>query len=507
MVRHGDHAAPRTGRHASGPPSGTLAFLFTDIEGSTRLLESLGPAYPIALRAHRAILRASFDRWGGTEVDTQGDSFLAAFARASDAVSCALEAQLALHAHVWPDGAALRVRMGIHVGEAIAEDKGYVGMEVHRGARIAAAGHGGQILLSQAAAAVTRGQLANGTELEDLGVHELKDLPAPERIFQLLHTDLPRNFPRLVTRDLPNNLPVQVSSFVGREAEVAAIGRQLTGHAVRLLTLTGPGGTGKTRLALRAAEAVVPDFDDEVYFVDLVSTSETGAALASISDAVGVRKAPEQSALELLKHHLRAARSLLVLDNFEQVMSAAGAMADLLQACPGLQMLVTSREPLHLRAEHVIPVPPLSLPPVAATGDVEELMRFEAVRLFVERARAVQPDFAVTHDNAQAVGEICRRVDGLPLAIELATARLNLFSPEALRERLESGSPSCIRGRATSPHATRRCAQPSSGATTCSGRATSASLVSSRCSAGAASTTSRRSSPPSGQQRDSGTMR
>ena len=417
---------------------GTVAFLFTDIEGSTRLVERLGEAYADVLREQREIMRGSFARWGGSEIDTQGDSFFVVFGRASDAVSCAHDAQVALAGHSWPANESVKVRMAVHAGEALAEGGGYVGMEVHRGARIMAAGHGGQVLLSQAAAVLVRDQLTEGTALVDLGEHELKDVPQAERIFQLVHPKLQTAFPPLRTLGRRHNLPAPPSTFVGRKHELASITRELASHSTRLLTLLGPGGTGKTRLALQAAEALIPRFDDGVFLVDLASATEAETALALIAHSIGVEPTREEPVLEQLTQHLGAARCLLVLDNFEQVSSAAPSIARLLEGCPALRLLITSREPLHVRAEQVFAVQPLSLPSGDTGRAAPDLTRFEAIQLFVERARAVQPDFRLTDDNAAAVLDICRRVDGLPLAIELATARLNLFSPEALRDRLSS---------------------------------------------------------------------
>ncbi len=421
-------------------PRGTVTFLFTDVEGSTRLLNQLGDAYTQVLLDHRAILRSSIERWRGVEVDTQGDSFFVAFARMSDAVACALEGQRALEAHDWPAGTRLRVRMAIHSGDADVVGSGYVGIEVHRAARVMAAGHGGQILLSTSASVMAQDQLPEGATLVELGEYRLRDLDNTERLFQLAHADLVADFPPLRTLDYrPSNLPMPASAFVGREQQLQEIGGLLLADAIRLVTLTGPGGTGKTRLALRAAAAHLERVLDGVFFVDLAPVTEVEAALAAIGQVIGVTQAREQPWLEGLKARLRHEPVLLLLDNFEQVTPAVGAMAELLEACPRLKLLITSREALHIRGEHLVPVPPMSLPTERGSGrSADELSRFEAIQLFVERARAVRPRFRLTDDNSAAVVEICRRLDGLPLAIELATARINLFSPEALRDRLVS---------------------------------------------------------------------
>ena len=418
-------------------PTGTVAFLFTDIAGSTRLLDALGAgAYAAALADHRRILRDAFERWNGSEIDTQGDSFFVAFPRVSDAAQCALDAQRGLAAHVWPAGGSISVRMAVHAGEALSHDGSYVGMEVHRGARIMAAGHGGQILISSAAAALLSNQLPEGASLLDLGEQDLKDLSQPETVFQLLHPALPATFPSLGTAVSRRMLPAQSSAFIGREEAVQEIGTLLQDPLVRLVTLVGPGGTGKTRLALRVAETATPWFADGVFFVDLAPATDTSAALALIVQALGRTLSKEQFAIDVLKRHLATTSSLLLLDNFEQVTVAAGAVAELIEACPRLTLLATSREPLHIRAEHVYPVRSMELPPADAGVGEAEIGAFEAIQLFVERARAVKPDFRMTDENAAAVLEICRRLDGLPLAIELATARLRLFSPEGLRDRL-----------------------------------------------------------------------
>ena len=418
-------------------PSGTVAFLFTDIAGSTRLLEALGTeAYARVLADHRRILRGAFERWRGSEISTQGDSFFVAFSRVSDAIQSAVEAQLGLADHDWPGGESVQVRMAVHAGEALSQEGEYVGMEVHRGARIMAAGFGGQVLLSSAAAALVRDQLPDGVGLSDLGEQVLKDLPQPERVFQVTHAGLQPFFPPQLTAAAPVNLPAQASAFIGRQELLTQIAELLEDSQVRLVTLTGPGGTGKTRLALRVAEAHASRYPDGVRFVDLAPATETSAALALIIQALGQTLGREQSAIELLKHALGSTRTLLLLDNFEQVTAAATAVAELLQACAGLTVLATSREPLHIRAERVVPVRAMSLPPADASAADTDLGAFEAIQLFVERARAVVPDFRMTDENAAAILEICRRLDGLPLAIELATARLKLFSPEGLRDRL-----------------------------------------------------------------------
>jgi predicted ATPase/class 3 adenylate cyclase len=422
------------------PASGTLIFLFTDVEGSTRLWERFPQAMKAALEHHDGILHAAVAAADGQVVKTTGDGMMAVFSSAAAAMDACLAAQRDLAAGPWGATGPLRVRMGLHAGEAATRSSDYFGPVVNRTARIMAAGHGGQVLLSAAAAELVADRLPEGAGLRDLGLHRLKDLGRPERLLQLLHPDLADGFPPLATLDRrPNNLPTQTSTFVGRDAELEEVGRRLGDEAVRLLTLTGPGGTGKTRLALRAAAGEADRFEDGVFFVDLSAVRAAGDVPAAIARAVGLSETSGQALLEELKERLHRRRTLLVLDNFEQVTTAAPMTVELLEGCQGLTLLVTSREALRVRPEHLYPVPPLSLPgPAPDRRSVAELAGCEAVQLFVERAQAVRADFRLTADNADAVADICRRLDGLPLAIELATARLRLFSPDALRDRLGS---------------------------------------------------------------------
>jgi predicted ATPase/class 3 adenylate cyclase len=422
------------------PTPRTLTFLFTDVEGSTRLWERFPHAMKPALARHDAILRAAVEGANGQVIKTTGDGLMAIFSSVSAAVFACLTAQRGLMDEPWGEIGALRVRMGLHSGEAQTRVGDYFGPTVNRAARIMAVGHGGQVLLSAAAAALAMDQLPDAATLHDLGEHRLKDLGRPEHIFQLAHPGLLHDFPPLATLNYrPNNLPIQASTFVGRSAELQEIRGRLAAEAVRLLTLTGPGGTGKTRLALRVAADEIDRFDEGVFFVDLSAVRDTLSALAVIARTIGVSETSDQSLLEDLKTRLRRQRMLLLLDNFEQLTASAPVAVDLLSECPGLKLLVTSREALHVRGEHLYSVPPLSLPKAAAGArSAAELAGYEAVQLFVDRAQAVMPGFELRDKNATAVAEICRRLDGLPLAIELVTARLRLFSPEALRDRLDS---------------------------------------------------------------------
>jgi predicted ATPase/class 3 adenylate cyclase len=420
--------------------SGTLTFLFTDLEGSTRLWERFPQAMKRALERHDSILRTAVTAAGGQVVKTTGDGLMAVFGSAAEAVRACLAAQRGLVEEPWRETGVLRVRMGLHSGEAQPRGDDYFGPAVIRGARIMAVGHGGQVLLSGASAALVADELPDGATLMDLGAHRLKDLGRPEELFQLVHPALLHDFPQLATPDRrPNNLPTQASTFIGRDAELREIRASIERESVRLLTLTGPGGTGKTRLALRVAADEIDRFDHGVFFIDLSAIRDTQAVLASIARTIGLTETADRPLLAELERQLHHQRVLLVLDNFEQVMSAAPTAVELLSGCPGLKLLVTSREALHVRGERLYAVPPLSLPqagrepPTAA-----ELAGYEAVQLFVERAQAVRPDFHLTNENSAAVADICLRVDGLPLAIELATARINLFSPEELHQRLGS---------------------------------------------------------------------
>jgi predicted ATPase/class 3 adenylate cyclase len=418
-------------------PTGTVTILFTDIEGSTPLLQQVGDRYTDVLAQCRQLLRSAFQAWNGYEVDTQGDSFFVAFARATDAVLAAVDAQRALAAHPWPESVAVRVRMGLHTGEPARTSEGYVGLDVHRAARIMSAAHGGQVLLSQTTYNLVEQDLPDDVSLRDLGEHRLKDLGRPRRLFQLVISDVPADFPGLKTLDTyPNNLPMQHTPFIGREQELAAVGQLLSREDVRLVTLTGPGGTGKTRLGVQVAAELTDSFADGVFFVNLAPVTDTALVMPTIAETLGMREAGGRPLRERLEEELQQKQMVLLLDNFEQVVSAAVQVVDLLAVCPKLKVLVTSREALHVRAEQEFTVPPFPLPDLKYLPDLAALSHNAAVALFVSRAQAVKPDFQVTNANARALVEICARLDGLPLAIELAAARMKLFSPQALPARL-----------------------------------------------------------------------
>jgi predicted ATPase/class 3 adenylate cyclase len=417
-------------------PTGTVTFLFTDIEGSTLLLRDLGARYADVLRDHGQIVRRELVREGGAEIGTEGDSFFAVFASPTSAVRAVTETQRALASHPWPGGAEVRVRMGLHTGEGTPMGDGYVGLDVHRAARIGDAGHGGQVLVSAASETLIRHSLPQGVELVDLGDHRLKDLPHPERLFQLTIEGLPSAFPPLRSLDArPNNLPAQMSSFIGREDAIRQVQDALGG--TRLLTLTGPGGTGKTRLALEVAYRQLPGYTDGVWFVDLSAVTDASVVPAEIAVTIGATRDPGASVFQCLEEHLHDRDLLLVLDNFEQVLDAALAVEHLLSHAHGLKVLVTSRSALSVYGEREFPVPPLRLPDHQREPRVDALTHSEAVSLFLDRARAARPDFELTEDNAVAVAEICSRLDGLPLAIELAAVRVKVLSPQAMLPRLD----------------------------------------------------------------------
>jgi predicted ATPase/class 3 adenylate cyclase len=418
--------------------AGTITFLFTDIEGSTRLWEQHPQVMPSALARHDAILRTAIEAHDGVVFRTVGDAVCAAFRDAVAALVAALSAQRALHAVPWGATDPVRVRMALHTGVVAVGSDDYLGLPLSRVARVLAAGHGGQTLLSRATVELVREHLPPEVALRDLGEHRLKDLTYPEQIYQIVTADLPADFPALKTLAAHRtNLPAQPTPLIGRAAEVRTIGDLLRGADVRLVTLTGSGGVGKTRLALQAAAEALDGFADGTYFVNLAPVRDPNLVIATIAQTLGVKEAGSQPLLERLNDHLRNKHLLLLLDNFEQVLDAAPHMAEVLAATPSIKILITSREGLHLRGEYEFPVAPLALPNLHDLPPPERLSQYEAVRLFIERAQAVKPDFRITNATAPAVAQICHRLDGLPLAIELAAARIRLFPPEALLKRLE----------------------------------------------------------------------
>jgi class 3 adenylate cyclase len=419
-------------------PTGTVTFLFTDIEGSTALLQRLGDRrYAEILDEHRRLLRDAFEEGNGREIDTQGDAFLVAFSRARDAVATAVVAQRALMKHPWPDGASLQVRMGLHTGEPISNADRYVGLDVHRAARIGAAGHGGQILLSDAVSGLVARDLPPGVSLRDLRTHRLKDLKEPEHLFQVIHPDLGVNFPPLKSLDvLPNNLPRQLTSFIGRDREMAEVKTLLA--TTSLLTLTGAGGSGKTRLALQVATDLLEHYPDGVWLAQLAPLSEPTLIPKAVASAVGIPEQPGRPLTEAVLHYLQPRTPLLLLDNCEHLLEACAQLADaLLQACPNLRILATGREPLGITGELTYRVPSLSLPDLKRLPSLETLTQYEAVRLFVERAAFSKPGFRITTSNAAGVAKVTHRLDGIPLAIELAAARVKALPVDVIATRLD----------------------------------------------------------------------
>ena len=416
-------------------PTGTVTFMFTDIEGSTRLLQRVGESYADRLADHNRILREAIAASGGTEVQTDGDAFFAVFPSAAGALRAAVQAQRGLASHGWPDENVIRVRIGLHTGEGVLSDGHYVGLDVHRAARIAAAGHGGQVLISHATRTLAENAMPSHVSMRDLGRHRLKDIENPERLHELVIDDLSNAFPPIRTLDARlTNLPPERSSLVGRERETTEAKELL--ERSRLLTLTGPGGIGKTRLAMRIAADQLGRFSDGVYLVDLSPITDPTLMIATIGAALMVREHPGRDMSASLAEHLRDRETLLVLDNLEQVAGAAKKVRGLLDAAPGLNILATSRIPLHLTGEQEYPVPPLELPDPTDHADPERLAENEAVLLFIQRAANVRPGLRLSPDDAAAVAQIAVRLDGLPLAIELAASQAKLLEPRAILARL-----------------------------------------------------------------------
>ena len=417
-------------------PTGTVTFVFTDIEGSTRLVQELGEEWAELVARHDEILRAAIASGGGTEVRTEGDAFFAAFPTASGAVNAALVAQQGLAGEPWPEGHAIRVRMGLHTGSGSLGGDDYVGLDVHRAARIAAAGSGGQVLLSDATRALAEPDLEEGVGLGDLGAHRLKDLARPEHLFQLEIPGLPTDFPALRSLDArPNNLPIQLTSFVGRDGDLIELGR-LVGTS-RLVTLTGAGGSGKTRLALEFAGHQFDSYPDGVWFVDLAAVDDPVVIAATVASTLGVSDRAGQKILDRLVDRLSVEQTLLILDNCEHIVAAAASLtSELVNRTDALVVLATSREPLSITGEHPYPVPTLDSPE-AGNGDDESSSESPAVRLFLDRASVARPGIQLSQDDAELVATICRRLDGLPLALELAAARLSILTPGELLERLD----------------------------------------------------------------------
>jgi predicted ATPase len=411
-------------------PSGTVTLVFTDIEGSTRLLYELGQdAYQEALAEHRRIVREACAHQAGYEVDCEGDSFFYAFSSALQAVAAV---EYAMRAH---ESSPFRIRVGVHTGEPGLDPPKYVGMDVHKAARIMSAAHGGQVLMSENTYGLVE------VEARDLGLHRLKDLSVPQRLYQLGQAEFPP--PRTLQQ---TNLPVPDTPLIGREQELRELSELLSGDEARLITMTGTGGTGKTRLALYVTGEVAGLYPEGVWWVPLAPVTEPELVPAAIAAALSVREQPGELLLGTLVRVLQSGRRLLLIDNLEHLLGAASVVSTLLSRCEGLTLLVTSRARLHLRGEHEYPLAPLPLPDASADADLAALAACPSVALLVERAAALDPSFSLGHGNAADLAEICVRLDGLPLALELAAPWLKLLPPAVLRERLQERLPLLARG-------------------------------------------------------------
>jgi len=409
-------------------PTGTVTFLFSDIEGSTRLVQEVGPdVFRAVLEDHNRLLRGAFSAHGGVERGTQGDSFAVIFREGPAAVAAAVEAQRALAGHAWPARASVRVRIGLHTGIGVAGGDDYVGVDIHRAARIAGLANGGQTLLSDSTRSLVARDLPSGTWLRDLGMHRLRDLAHPEQVFELVVDGVSPTV-GLRAASAPGNLPPALGALVGRDRELAQVERHL--EAGRLVTITGPGGIGKTSLAIALARRVAARFPNGTWLVRLESVTDPGLVDASVVDALGIRDAGMRTPRDRLEDFLREATLVLVLDNLEQLPTIGTRVVELLQVSPGIRVVATSRAPLGVMAEQVYPIPPLALEPT-------DWAEADAARLFTERARRARPDYAPDRAEQAAIAAICRRVDGLPLGIELAAAQIRLLPARTIQDRIE----------------------------------------------------------------------
>ena len=418
-------------------PSGTVTHLFTDLEGSTRLWQAYPEAMKAASARHDHLMREALAENGGKVVKTTGDGFHAAFSTAAEAVHSTLQAQQVLLAEAWEELPALRVRMGLHTCSSEFRDGDYYSASVNRAARLMSAGHGGQVLLSQATVELVRDGLPPEAALRDLGEHRLKDLTRPERIYQLEFPGLPSDFPPLLTLNChPHNLPLQATSFVGREKELEEVKRLLS--ATRLLTLTGSGGAGKSRLSLQVAADVLEAYPQGVWLVELAALSDPEWVLPTVAGVLGVRESASTPLLTSLIHSLKTRQLLLVLDNCEHLLQPVAELAEaLLRNCPEVKLLASSREGLGIAGEVTYRIPSLTLPRREGRPSLDTLTQYDAVRLFIDRAAAVQPSFQVTNENAPALAHICHRLDGIPLALELAASRVRVMTLEQIASRLD----------------------------------------------------------------------
>jgi predicted ATPase/class 3 adenylate cyclase len=429
---------PRSEPAEPGQPTGTVTLVFTDIEGSTGLLQALGDRYPEVLADHHRLVREAFAAHGALERGSAGDGLYFVFGKAREAVQAAVDAQLAIAGWAWPDGIAVRDRIGIHTGEPVEGSEGLVGLDVHRAARICAAGHGGQILISQTTRDLIADELRPPIVLVDLGAHQLRSLEGPpQRLFQVAGPGLGRDFPSpRTTEGHRTNLQLEVTSFIGREREIAQAISMLDRSS--LLTLTGPGGVGKTRIGLRLARQLLDQFEDGTWVVECGALTASGLLLPSVISTIGLPEPAGRSLLSAIVDHLKGKHLLLVLDDCDPVLSAGAELAEaLVRSCSNVRILITSREALGVPGEAILPIASLAMPEAGSSGGAAELGAIDACRLFVERARAVQPAFYLTDQNGPAIAQLCRRLDGIPLAIELAAARVRTLPVEQIATRLD----------------------------------------------------------------------
>ena len=418
-------------------PSGTVTFLFTDIEGSTKLAQGHPDKWESLQQRHHAILQSTIELHNGHVFQIIGDAFCAAFHTASDGLNAAIDAQQKLQTENW-DGSLVKVRMGLHTGSAELRGDDYHGyLSLVLVQRVMSVAYGGQVLLSNASAELIHNELPQGIALRDMKEHRLKGLLNPERLWQIVAADLEQNFPPLQSlNEIPNNLPVQLTSFVGRENEIAELKQELNDH--RLVTLTGSGGTGKTRLSLQIATDLLEQFDHGVWFIELAPLTDPDLIPQTILSAIGISEQPNKTPLEILKEYLHKKKMLIVLDNCEHLVTTSAQVVNaLLNAAPNLKVLASSREALGVKGELSYPVPSLSLPDLKHLPSIEQLSQYEAVRLFIDRALLVAPHFVADKDNAPFIAQICYRLDGIPLAIELAAARIKMLSVEQISKRLD----------------------------------------------------------------------
>lgn len=438
----------------SNRPTGTVTFLFTDIEGSTKLAQDHPDTWEKLRYRHNEILKSAIESHKGYVFEIVGDAFCAAFSTAWDALQAAMNIQKDLSSENWGEY-PISVRIGLHTGKAfIQENGGYIGYTtLSRIQRLMSAGHGGQTLISQATQEMVRDELPDGTTLRDMKEHRLKDMILPEHIYQVDFPGNPVEFSPLKTLEMQlNNLPLQLTSFIGREREIAAVMSLLRNPEVRLVTLTGAGGIGKTRLSLQVAADLLDEYEQGVWFVEMASITDPDLVLPTIASTLKLKESSILTTEQVLHEHLAKRNLLLVIDNFEQVVNAAPVLSDLLMAASGIKILISSREVLHLRGEHDYPVPPLGLPEDKRNKTVAVLANYEAIALFVEIAQSANPSFVLDKNNASIVADICTRLDGLPLAIELAASRSRLLKPEVMLEMLNKSLDVLTGGGRNLPH-------------------------------------------------------